>query len=133
MTFRTKVLVLLVGMALLTMGVTVVVLALFFSRILQDRLGSQALSVAATTAAFIDGDHHKQAVASRDKNSAACFPLLDVMRRARDANRRGDFFVKYAYTLTVRPDESSFIRFGLDAEEDESDALSIVTVTLIPS
>ncbi len=120
MTYRTKVLVLLVGMAVLTTGVTVIVLAWNFSRILQERLGSQVLSVAATTAAFLDGDLHRQAVASRDRNSAAYISLRDAIRRARDANRRDDFFVKYAYTLTVQPDEPSLIRFGLDVEEDES-------------
>jgi adenylate cyclase len=123
--FRTKVLVLQVGMAVLTMGVTVVLLAWNFSRMLQERLGSQVLSVAATTAAFLDGDLHNEAVESGDKRSAAYISLRDAIRRARDANRRDDFFVKYAYTLTVRPDEPTLIRFGLDVEEDESIAADI--------
>ncbi len=112
-------------MALLTTGVTVLVLVWNFSRILQNRIGSQALSVAATTAAFLDGDLHEQVMASRDKSSDPYIFLRDAIRRARDANRRDDFFVKYAYTLTVRPDEPSLIRFGLDVEEDESDVAEI--------
>ena len=78
--FRTKVLILLVGMAIFTMGVTVVVLALTFSRILQDRLGSQALSVAATTATFLDGNLHEQVMASRDKYLYMIFQLRFIKR-----------------------------------------------------
>ena len=44
--------------------------------------------------------------------------MRDAIRRARDANRREDFYVKYAYTLTVDPEKGDLIRFGVDSEEN---------------
>jgi deoxyhypusine synthase len=118
MKYRTKVIVLLMAMAFVTTGISVAILYWDFERVLRDQIGSQILSVVATTAAFLDGDLHKEIKSPGDETSTAYITLRDAIRRARDANRRDDFYVKYAYTLTVDPKSSELIRFGVDAEEN---------------
>jgi adenylate cyclase len=118
MKYRTKVIILLMAMVFLTTGISVGILYWNFERQLRDQMGSQILSVAATTAAFLDGDLHKGIKAPGDEKSAGYIALRDAIRRARDANRRDDFYVKYAYTLTVDPLNPGFIQFGVDSEED---------------
>jgi adenylate cyclase len=118
MKYRTKVIVLLMAMVFVTTGISVGILYWNFERLLRDQMGSQILSVAATTAAFLDGDLHKAIKAPGDETSPAYISLRDTIRRGRDANRRDDFYVKYAYTLTVDPQNTDFIQFGVDSEED---------------
>jgi hypothetical protein len=103
MKYRTKVIVLLMAMVFVTTGISVAILYWHFERVLRDQIGSQILSVAATTAAFLDGDLHKDIKKPGDETSNAYIRLRDAIRRARDANRRDDFYVKFAYTLTVDP------------------------------
>jgi adenylate cyclase len=118
MKYRTKVMILLMAMVFVTTGISVGILYWNFERMLREQMGSQILSVAATTAAFLDGDLHKAIKAPGDETSSAYVTLRDVIRRARDANRRDDFYVKYAYTQTVDPRNPEWIRFGVDSEED---------------
>jgi sensor histidine kinase regulating citrate/malate metabolism len=117
MKYRTKVIVLLMGTVFVTTGISVAILYWNFERLLRDQMGSQILSVAATTAAFLDGDLHKSIKVPGDETSAAYITVRDAIRRGRDANRREDFYVKYAYTLTVDPEKGDLIRFGVDSEE----------------
>jgi adenylate cyclase len=118
MKYRTKVIVLLMAMVFVTTGISVGILYWHFERVLRDQIGSQILSVAATTAAFLDGDLHKDIKMPGDETSNAYIRLRDAIRRARDGNRRDDFYVKYAYTLTVDPKRADLIQFGVDAEEN---------------
>ena len=118
MKYRTKVIVLLMAMVFVTTVISVGILYWTFERLLRNQMGSQILSVAATTAAFLDGDLHKAIKAPGDETSAPYVTLRDAIRRARDANRRDDFYVKYAYTQTVDPRNPDSIRFGVDSEED---------------
>src|SRR5688572_9753651 len=97
----------------LTIGLSAGGLYLHVERVLRDQIGSQVLTVAATTAAFLDGEMHKTIKTPADATSEAYISLRDQMRRARDANRRDDFRVKYLYTLTVAPQEKDLIRFGV--------------------
>ena len=119
MRYRTKVLLLLMGMVVVTTGFAVALLYWHFQRVLQDQIGSQVLTATATTAAFLDGELHKQ-IKVGGESSQAYLILRDAIRRGRDANRRDDFSVKYAYTLTMAPGERGQIQFGVDAEEDQS-------------
>ncbi|MGA7905206.1 MAG: hypothetical protein WCA06_21460, partial [Terrimicrobiaceae bacterium] len=118
MKYRTKAIVLLMAMVFLTTGISVGILYWNFERLLRDQMGSQILSVAATTAAFLDADLHQGIAAPGDEKSDAYITLRDAIRRARDANRRDDFYIKYAYTLTVDPRNPDFLQFGVDSEED---------------
>lgn len=124
MTYRSKVLVLLTGMAVITTGAPLALLSWYFSGLLREQLGQQALTVAATTAMFVDGDLHRQVLESGDESHPAYVTLRDVIRRGRDANRTENFYVKYAYTLTASNVAPS-LRFGLDVEEDRSSAAGI--------
>jgi adenylate cyclase len=120
MKFRSKLFLAIMLVVVVTTGISVGFMGWHFERVLRDQIGSQILTMTATTAAFLDGDLHKQVKGPGDETSAAYLTLRDQMRKARDVNRRDDFHVKYAYTLTVSPQDPTAIRFGVDAEEDTS-------------
>lgn len=125
MKYRTKVLLLLMATVVVTTGLSVAILYSYFDRVLRDQIGSQVLSVAATTAAFLDGDLHKTIKAAGDEELPAYITLRDQIRRAREANRRPDFSVKYLYTQTTSPSEPGVIRFAVDADEERSSAAAV--------
>ncbi|MEA3207047.1 MAG: adenylate cyclase [Chthoniobacter sp.] len=118
MTYRTKVLLLLMATVVVATGLSTGLLCWYFERVLRDQVGSQVLTMAATTAALMDGELHKAIKAPGDETSPPYITLRDQMRRARDANRRDDFMVRYLYTLTVSPEEQGLLRFAVDADED---------------
>lgn len=120
MKYRTKVLLLLMATVVVTTGLSVGLLYSYFERVLRDQIGSQVLSVAATAAAFLDGDLHKEIKAPGDEKMPPYITLRDQMRRVRAANQRPDFSVKYLYTQTTSPSEPGVIRFGVDADEERS-------------
>src|SRR6187397_2541569 len=122
MKYRTKVLLLLMATVVVTTGLSVGILYWYFERVLRDQIGSQVLTVAATTAAFLDGDLHKAIKAAGDEKLPPYITLRDQIRRARDANQRPDFTVKYLYTQTTSPTEPGVIRFGVDADDNRSSA-----------
>ena len=106
MKYRAEVIVLLMAMVFVTTGISVGISVLELERLLRDQMGSQMLSVAATTAAFLDGDLHKAIKAPGD----------ETFRRLRHTARRDSArarcqsplttsMSKYAYTLTVDPTE----------------------------
>jgi len=81
-------------------------------------LQSKVLSIAASTAAGIDGDLHQEIRVPADENTSAYLAIEHQLRKARDANRRSDVYVAYMYTILYDPQHPGVIQFGVDAEED---------------
>ncbi|MDY0004536.1 MAG: adenylate/guanylate cyclase domain-containing protein [Polyangia bacterium] len=121
MRFRTKVLLLLVGTTVLTNAASIWLVYAQCRPLLYDEIRSKVLSIAATTAAFVDGDEHERVRVRSDESSPAYARLEERLRRARDANRRADVFVKFIYTLRIDPTNPARYVFGIDAEEGGED------------
>src|SRR5690349_12463193 len=62
----------------------------------------KAVSVAATTAALIDGNLFHQIQTAADINTPAFQQIKQELRKARDANRRTNVYINFLYT--IRPD-----------------------------
>lgn len=86
---------------------------------------SKTASVAATTAAQIDGNLLKQIQSDQDVGSPAYNQILQTLRKARDANRRDDIYIRYLYTERPDPQNPEMLVFGIDAEESPKDKSQI--------
>ena len=121
MRYRTR---LLLTFLLFILGINGLSLAMQYQlarRTMYDSLRAKALSVAATTATLIDGDLHSQLHTRDDENTPAYHQLEAALRRARDANRRDDTYIKWVYTLMPAPENPNVLVFGVDAEESFAD------------
>jgi hypothetical protein len=88
MRYRTKLTLMFVGGVLLS---NALLFALLYTRsrdLLMAEARSKVMSIAATTAALLDGDAHKQVVSREDEKTPAYADLERKLRKARDANRR---------------------------------------------
>lgn len=121
MRFRTKVLGLLVGTTVITNAASIWLVYAQCRPLLYDEIRSKVLSIAATTAALVDGEEHERVRDRADEGSPAYARLEERLRRARNANRRDDVYVKFVYTLRLDPKEESRYVFGIDAEEPGED------------
>src|SRR5947209_3445506 len=121
MSYRTR---LLLTFLLFILGINGLSLAMQYQlarRTMYDSLRAKALSVAATTATLIDGDLHSQLHTRDDENTPAYHQLEAALRRARDANRRDDTYIKWVYTLMPARENPNVLVFGVDAEESFAD------------
>ncbi len=78
-------------------------------------LRSTVVSIASTTAAFIDGDVLKTIKTKEDESSSAYKQIREQLLKVKTANRRDDIYVKYIYTLHPSPTNPNEIVFGVDA------------------
>src|SRR5205085_2893163 len=121
MRYRTR---LLLTFLLFILGINGLSLAMQYQlarRTMYDSLRAKALSVAATTATLIDGDLHSQLHTRDDENTPAYHQLEAALRRARDANRRDDTYIKWVYTPMPARENPNVLVYGVDAEESFAD------------
>jgi len=84
-------------------------------------LQSKVKSVAATTAALIDPELAKKVQTKADENSPDYQEIQKILRKARNANRRDDIYVKFIYTIRPSPNNPQEFEFVVDAEESPAD------------
>jgi adenylate cyclase len=88
------------------------------TRLFMDLMRTNVLSIAATAAAMLDADAHQKILARSDQDTPNYKQLVAELRRARDANRRRDLYVKYIYTMRPYPQDPKTAEFVMDAEEE---------------
>lgn len=118
MKYRTKLYLSFIGTALFSSYLALRIVYFETERYLFAELQSKVISVAATTATQIDPELLKQITSKKDEGSPAYLQIQQVLRKARNANRRKDIFINYVYTLMPSKSNSTDIYFGVDAEED---------------
>jgi len=121
MSFRSKLLLLFIGLAALTNGLLLAVCYSQAERMLRQQIATTALSIAATAAALVDGDAHQQLQGRADEETPAYRALEQTLRKVRDANRRTDVRVKYVYSIIEDPRVAGKLLFAVDAEEAGAD------------
>ena len=70
------------------------------------------------SSAMLDAEAHSKIQTRADQDMPVYKQLEASLRRARDANRRRDLYVKYIYSMRPYPGDPSTAEFVLDAEED---------------
>jgi adenylate cyclase len=117
MHFRTRLWLLFVTVALLTSGLCIGILYQRFYHTLLHQYQAKVLSIAATAASLVPANLMSQIETRADETSQAYLTLRNLLRRARDADRRADTYVKYIYTMRQVPSDRNLIEFVVDAEE----------------
>jgi adenylate cyclase len=118
MRFRTKVFTLFLIMAILTSLLIAAFMYRPITALFMDLMRTNVLSIAATTAAMLDPDAH-DAIRTRSDQDTSTYKQLEAeLRRARDANRRRDLYVKYVYSMRPYPNDPRTAQFVVDSEEE---------------
>lgn len=86
-----------------------------------QELQSKVISIASTTAALMDGDKLKLVQTPQDETLPPYIAVRDYLRKARDANRLPNTYVKFLYTLKPDPKDPKSVIFLVDAEETPKD------------
>lgn len=118
MRFSTRVLLVLLGAAVVTHGLLFVLLYRSARESLFQELRVQVANIAATGALTIDAEAHEKI---QGVDSPEYEQLVMSLREIRDANRREDMRVKYLYTARPNPAHPSGFEFVGDAEESAED------------
>jgi adenylate cyclase len=118
MRFRTRVFTLFLVMAILTGLLIAAFMYRPTKQLFMDLMQTNVLSIAATAAAMMDADSHNGIRTRSDQDTPTYKQLESELRRARDANRRRDIYVKYIYSMRPYAQDPKTAEFVLDAEED---------------
>ena len=118
MRFRTKVFTLFLIMAILTSLLIAASMYRPITALFMDLMRTNVLSIAATTAAMLDPDAHDAIRTRSDQDTSTYKQLEGELRRARDANRRRDLYVKYVYSMRPYPNDPRTAQFVVDSEEE---------------
>lgn len=117
MKFRTKVMLLFVGVAVCGLSLSAGISERQRRNLLFEQRRSKLLTLTATTATLLPADLISN-IASRDNEKTPAFQqLLQTLRRVRTANRREDFIVSSLYILRPVPEKPGQFAFVADAEE----------------
>lgn len=117
MRYRTKVVLALSLLTIFTNGLLLVLSYRGASALLFAQIQSKVLSIATTSALFVDGGAQERLQTQADESSEAYKQLEATLRRVREANRRDDVFTKFVYTMRPDPADPQKWRYVGDAEE----------------
>lgn len=118
MKFRTKLYFSFIGLSILSIIFSLGLLSKATYGEFFQQLRSHVKSIAATTAVFVDGDTLNEFKTAEDTKSLAYAALMQKLRKARNANRRNDVYLKYLYISRPNPQDPHKFIFIIDAEED---------------
>lgn len=121
MKYRTRLLLTLLTITLVTNGISTGLMYVRFRDMLFEEIRAKVLSITATASALLDGDLSKRLVTREDEQRPEYAKLEGQLRAVRDANRRPDTYVKFAYTMMDVPGQPGKVQFGVDPEEDPED------------
>lgn len=121
MKYRTKIYAFLVGISCSVLFVALTIIITQARTAIQKDIENNAISIASTVAANIDGDLVAQIRVPADEKKPAYEQLRAVLRKARNANRNDAVYVKFIYTIYPDPKDPNKFLFGVDAEESEKD------------
>lgn len=117
MRFSTRVLLALIGAAVVTHGVLFALMYRTARDSLFREMRVQVANIASTGALSIDAAAHESIRGPEGAQTPAYEQLVRRARAIRDANRRSDIRVKYVYTARPNPAHPSGFEFVIDAEE----------------
>jgi len=125
MRFRTRVFTLFLLLAVFSSLLVAAFMYWPTHRLFFDLLRTNVLSVAATASAMLDPIEHEKIQTRPDQETPAYDKLEKQLRKARDANRRQDFNIKYIYTMRPYAPDPRTAVFVLDAEENGPDKSNV--------
>lgn len=119
--YRTKILLLFSLTAIITNAISVGLMYELSEKFVFEEYQEKALSIAATAGALLDGDVHKNILQPEDEKAPEFKRQLQLLRDARDANRREETYLKRIFTIFRNPSKPTEVRVGVDPEENPAD------------
>lgn len=119
-TYRVKLLLVFVGVALVTNGISLSAMYWLSSHYLYDGYRAKMLSITATTATMLDGDQLSQIQSRADEGTPAYVQLRETLKRVRNANQRADTFMKRVFTVVKSKEDPNGLTIAVDPEENPS-------------
>ena len=116
--YRTKLLLVFIAVALITNGISLSVMYELSSHYLYDGYRAKMLSITATAATMLDGDELRKIQSRTDEGTPAYAQLRETLKRVRDANRRPDTFMKRVFTVIKAADDPNGLTIAVDPEEN---------------
>ncbi len=122
MRYKTKLLLVLVGVAVITNAISLTLMDRLSVHYLYDGYRAKMLSITATAATLLDGDQLEAIQSPSDENTAGARQLRDTLRRIRDANRRPDTYMKRVFAVVKAKDDPNALLIAADPEENRETA-----------
>ena len=118
MSYRVKLLVVFIAVALITNGISLGVMYWLSSHYLYEGYRAKMLSITASTAVMLDGDELKRIQSRTDEGTPAWTQLRATLKRVRDANRRPDTYMKRVFTVVKTKDNPNALTVAVDSDEN---------------
>lgn len=117
MKYRTKLLTAFLVTLVVSNVLTWAIVYYVASRSLFAEIGNNALSIAATTATFVNGDEHKNIQNPGDEKTEVYHRVKETLKKVRYANHRDDTWVENVYTMKPLVEDPTSLAYGVDSED----------------
>ena len=118
MTYKTKLLLIFLGVAVVTNAISLTVMDRLGVHYMYEGYRAKLLSITDTAATMLNGDLLKTIQTRDDEKAPAWLQLRDTLRRVRNANRRPDTFMKRVFAVVKSKDDPRVLVVAVDPEED---------------
>lgn len=118
LSYKTRLLLVLLGVAVTTNAISLSVMNKLSVHYLYDGYRAKLLSITCTVATMLDGDLLKTIPSPNDESAPAWWQLHDTLRRARDANRRPDTYMKRVFAVVKAKYDPNVLLVAVDPEEN---------------
>jgi methyl-accepting chemotaxis protein len=117
MTYRTKLMTLMVGLVVLTNGLLTLVEYRRSEDLLEQEFHRKARSIVSTAAASLDPQLVGAIRNTGDQRKPEYAMLRTQLQKIRDFNRRKDVWIADIFTLLPAPQNPRYVEYGVDAED----------------
>jgi hypothetical protein len=118
MTYRTKLMTLLVGMVVLVNGLLALVDYRRCENLLEKEFHRKARSIVSTAAALLDPKLVGAIRNTGDENKPEYTALKTQLQKIRELNRRKDVWIADLFTLMPASRNPKYVEYGVDAEDN---------------
>jgi adenylate cyclase len=119
-TYRVKLLLVFIAVALITNGISLAVMYRLSSHYLYDGYRAKMLSITATAATMLDGDELSKIQTRADEDTPTYSQLRETLKRVRNANQRSDTYMKRVFTVIMTKEDPNALTIAVDPEENPS-------------
>jgi adenylate cyclase len=117
MTYRTKLMTLLVGLVVLTNGLLAVVNFHRCHTLIEQEVHRKARSIVSTAASLINPSLVGVIRQAGDEKKPEYSELRTELQKIQEFNRRKDVWISDLFTLIPAPENSRYVEYGVDAED----------------
>lgn len=118
MTYKTKLLLVFLGVAVVTNAISLGVMDRLSVHYLYEGYRAKMLSITDTAGTLLNGDLLKNIQTRDDEKTPAWAQMRDTLRRVRNVNQRADTLMKRVFAVVRSKDDPRVLVIAVDPEED---------------